>query len=111
MTTSIQSAVTVIRKHVGVKGSSVNNGRGCYHCKVDVTWEQLMERFAIVYPSWEHEQLVEQCEHHADGSYSILLSSAKFNSYRRIFLNKRAFADYGSYQVCFVEDDVRWMKQ
>jgi hypothetical protein len=78
----LQSAVSWMRKQLGVKGKSVHSGRGSYECSVDIGEDKVLERVKNKIAKWEENGMIEEVKEYEEYLSVKLSKNFVDNSYR-----------------------------
>ena len=79
-----KSAVSWMRKELGVKGKSIHSGRGSYECNVDIAEGEVLERVKDKLLKWEQNGIVEEVKENEE-YLSVKLSKNFVDDYYRTF--------------------------
>lgn len=80
------SAISFVRRQLGVKGKSSHNGRGSYECDCNIHPQEVKQKLLAKIPEWQEAGLVESIEDH-DESLMVKFNREIFKEdYYRMFV-------------------------
>ena len=103
-----KSAVSWMRKELGVKGKSIHSGRGSYECNVDIEEDKVLERVKNKIAKWEENGMIEEvkeCEEYLSVKLSKNFVDDSYRTFTFPKIKPAWMNAKKNYYVCFFSID------